>query len=735
MNPDEDLTSMAGAPEAQGADAASPVDDLSLDAAPTGDEEPTGDTPPEEGDEETKDDEDNELNKKMTIDDVIAGMKRLLEVSQKKFEKLCADHNLDPVDYDDNPEADDMVSSAGTPPPADPNAAAGGDMPPADPNAAAGGMPPAPPPDLGGGLGGDMGAGAPPAQAPVQESEDEYECDDCQFTTTSLTEMIEHLKNEHGMTSQEIDDQIKGFMGGVEDEEDDMETPVHSEGDVLDISTDDEDTALTPMREPEDTMTSLTAIRTSVPVQTSDASTLKDRLIARLNDGTNRKVKPSALNVTTQTTAFDAFQAYTPVMRGDGGAWKKMDEFKNSFTPPEEGFEGLPEVYCIKLGDTTLCEDEYENPFFTKNIFEDSTCMFESLDDVGRMMAFLLKDNPNRKYAIHKCKIIDNTHFLLKKNCEEINESWWDGIKNVGSNLWQTAKNVGSGLYDAGANLVSGLKDTVTGGTVQPVNQQQQPAQKPEQQPAQQPEQQQAKPLPTTTADGTAPTNAGPSQPPATAPTAIPKPTLPTTTAAGSAPTNAGPSAPPTGVTATQSAKPLPTTTATGTATTNAGPSAPPTGTTATQSAKPLPTTASAGSAPTNAGPSAPPAGGAAPQGAKPLPTTTATGSAPTNAGPSAPQASGAAAQTAKPLPTTTATGNAPTNAGPSAPPTGGAAPQGSTTIQPSGDTGGSTELPQVQTNAPAGQSQAASGIEPQVKEQIKKVSQELSQLAAQLKE
>ena len=726
MNPDEDLTSMAGAPDAQGADAASPVDDLSLDAAPTGDEEPTGDTPPEEGDEDTKDDEDNELNKKMTIDDVIAGMKRLLEVSQKKFEKLCADHNLDPVDYDDNPEADDMDASAGTPPPTDPNAAAGGDMPPADPNAAAGGMPPAPPPDLGGGMGGDMGAGAPPAPAPVQESEDEYECDECQFTTTSLTEMIEHLKNEHDMTSQEIDSQIKGFMSGVDDgDEDDMETPVHSEGDVLDISTDDEDTALTPMREPEDTMTSLTAIRTSVPVQTSDASTLKDRLIARLNDGTNRKVKPSALNVTTQTTAFDAFQAYTPVMRGDGGAWKKMDEFKNSFTPPEEGFEGLPEVYCIKLGDTTLCEDEYENPFFTKNIFEDSTCMFESLDDVGRMMAFLLKDNPNRKYAIHKCKIIDNTHFLLKKNCEEINESWWDSVKNFGSNAWQSAKNVGSNLYnaagdfvngrlsdagghlkDAGTGFVDDMKNTFTGGEVQS-----------------QEEKDKAAAQAAAQANQPAPTQQPTEQKP-----------LPTTTAPGSAPTNAGPSAPPTGGAAPQGAKPLPTTTAAGSAPTNAGPSAPPTGVTATQSAKPLPTTAT-GTAPTNAGPSAPPTGGATPQGAKPLPTTTAAGSAPTNAGPSAPQASGAAAQSAKPLPTTTATGNAPTNAGPSAPPTGGAAPQGSTTIQPSGDTGGSTELPQVQTNAPAGQAQTAGGIEPQVKEQIKKVSQELSQLAAQLKE
>ena len=692
MNPDEDLTSMAGAPDAQGADAASPVDDLSLDAAPTGDKEPTGDTPPEEGDEETKDDEDNELNKKMTIDDVIAGMKRLLEVSQKKFEKLCADHNLDPVDYDDNPEADDMDASAGTPP-ADPNAAAGGDMPPADPNAA-GGMPPAPPPDLGGAMGGDIGAGAPPAPAPVQESEDEYECDDCQFTTTSLTEMIEHLKNEHGMTSQEIDDQIKGFIGGVEDEEDDMETPVHSEGDVLDISTDDEDTALTPMREPEDTMTSLTAIRTSVPVQTSDASTLKDRLIARLNDGTNRKVKPSALNVTTQTTAFDAFQAYTPVMRGDGGAWKKMDEFKNSFTPPEEGFEGLPEVYCIKLGDTTLCEDEYENPFFTKNIFEDSTCMFESLDDVGRMMAFLLKDNPNRKYAIHKCKIIDNTHFLLKKNCEEINESWWDSVKNFGSNAWQSAKNVGSNLYnaagdfvngrlsdagghlkDAGTGFVDDMKNTFTGGAVQSQEEKDKAAAQAAQ------------------ANQPAPTQQSTEQKP-----------LPTTTAQGTAPTNAGPSAPPTGTTATQSAKPLPTTAAPGSAPTNAGPSAPPTGVTATQSAKPLPTTTATGTAPTNAGPSAPPTGGATPQGAKPLPTTASAGSAPTNAGPSAP-------------------------------PAGGAAPQGSTTIQSGGDTGGSTELPQVQTNSPAGQAQAAGGIEPQVKEQIKKVSQELSQLAAQLKE
>ena len=700
MNPDEDLTSMAGAPDAQGADAASPVDDLSLDAAPTGDKQPTGDTPPEEGDEETKDDEDNELNKKMTIDDVIAGMKRLLEVSQKKFEKLCADHNLDPVDYDDNPEADDMDASAGAPPPADPNAAAGGDMPPADPNAAAGGdMPPAPPPDLGGGMGGDMGAGAPPAPAPVQESEDEYECDECQFTTTSLTEMIEHLKNEHDMTSQEIDSQIKGFMNGVDDEdEDDMGTPVHSEGDVLDISTDDEDTALTPMREPEDTMTSLTAIRTSVPVQTSDASTLKDRLIARLNDGTNRKVKPSALNVTTQTTAFDAFQAYTPVMRGDGGAWKKMDEFKNSFTPPEEGFEGLPEVYCIKLGDTTLCEDEYENPFFTKNIFEDSTCMFESLDDVGRMMAFLLKDNPNRKYAIHKCKIIDNTHFLLKKNCEEINESWWDSVKNFGSNAWQSAKNVGSNLYnaagdfvngrlsdagghlkDAGTGFVDDMKNTFTGGEVQSQEEKDKAAaeaakaaqaNQPAQQAAATPEQ---KPLPTTTAQGTVPTNAGPS-------------------------------APPTGTTATQSAKPLPTTAAPGSAPTNAGPSAPPTGVTVTQSAKPLPTTTATGTAPTNAGPSAPPTGGATPQGAKPLPTTASAGSAPTNAGPSAP-------------------------------PAGGAAPQGSTTIQSGGDTGGSTELPQVQTNSPAGQAQTAGGIEPQVKEQIKKVSQELSQLAAQLKE
>ena len=662
MNPDDDLTNMDGAPEAQGANDMPPADVPSPEDSPNGDENPVGETPPEEGEEKPKDDEDNELNKKMTIDDVIAGMKRLLEVSQKKFEKLCADHNLDPVEYDDNPEADDMNASAGTPPPADPNAAAGGDMPPADPNAAAGGMPPAPP-DLGGGLGGDMGAGAPPAPAPVQESEDEYECDDCQFMTTSLTEMIEHLKNEHGMTSQEIDDQIKGMMGGTEDDEDDIETPVHSEGDVLDISTDDEDTALTPMREPEDTMTSLTAIRTSVPVQTSDASTLKDRLIARLNDGTNRKVKPSALNVTTQTTAFDAFQAYTPVMRGDGGAWKKMDEFKNSFTPPEEGFEGLPEVYCIKLGDTTLCEDEYENPFFTKNIFEDSTCMFESLDDVGRMMAFLLKDNPNRKYAIHKCKIIDNTHFLLKKNCEEINESWWDSVKNFGSNAWQSAKNVGSNLYnaagdfvngrlsdagghlkDAGTGFVDDMKNTFTGGEVQSQEEKDKAAAQAAQ------------------ANQPAPTQQPTEQKP-----------LPTTAAPGSAPTNAGPSAPPTGVTATQGAKPLPTTTATGTA-------------------------------PTNAGPSAPPTGGATPQGAKPLPTTTAPGSAPTNAGPSAP-------------------------------PAGGAAPQGSTTIQSGGDTGGSTELPKAQTNAPAGQAQAAGGIAPQVKEQIKKVSQELSQLAAQLKE
>ena len=693
MNPDDDLTNMDGAPEAQGANDMPPADVPSPEDSPNGDENPVGETPPEEGEEKPKDDEDNELNKKMTIDDVIAGMKRLLEVSQKKFEKLCADHNLDPVEYDDNPEADDMNASAGTPPPADPNAAAGGDMPPADPNAAAGGMPPAPP-DLGGGLGGDMGAGAPPAPAPVQESEDEYECDDCQFMTTSLTEMIEHLKNEHGMTSQEIDDQIKGMMGGTEDDEDDIETPVHSEGDVLDISTDDEDTALTPMREPEDTMTSLTAIRTSVPVQTSDASTLKDRLIARLNDGTNRKVKPSALNVTTQTTAFDAFQAYTPVMRGDGGAWKKMDEFKNSFTPPEEGFEGLPEVYCIKLGDTTLCEDEYENPFFTKNIFEDSTCMFESLDDVGRMMAFLLKDNPNRKYAIHKCKIIDNTHFLLKKNCEEINESWWDSVKNFGSNAWQSAKNVGSNLYnaagdfvngrlsdagghlkDAGTGFVDDMKNTFTGGEVQSQEEKDKAAAQAAQ------------------ANQPAPTQQPTEQKP-----------LPTTAAPGSAPTNAGPSAPPTGVTATQGAKPLPTTTATGTA-------------------------------PTNAGPSAPPTGGATPQGAKPLPTTTAPGSAPTNAGPSAPPTGGATPQGAKPLPTTTAPGSAPTNAGPSAPPAGGAAPQGSTTIQSGGDTGGSTELPKAQTNAPAGQAQAAGGIAPQVKEQIKKVSQELSQLAAQLKE
>ena len=623
MNPDDDLTSMAGAPDAQGADAASPVDDLSLDAARAGDEEPTGETPPEEGDEETKDDEDNELNKKMTIDDVIAGMKRLLEVSQKKFEKLCADHNLDPVDYDDNPEADDTNSAAGAPPP-----------PPADPNAAAGGMPPMPPIDMGGDLGGDMGAGAPPPPppAPIQESDDEYECDDCQFTTTSLTEMIEHLKHEHGMTSQEIDDQIKGFMGGVEDDEDDMETPIHPDGDVLDISTDDDDTVLTPMREPEDTMTSLTAIRTSVPVQTSDASTLKDRLIARLNDGTNRKVKPSALNVTTQTTAFDAFQAYTPVMRGDGGAWKKMDEFKNSFRPPEDGFEGLPEVYCIKLGDTTLCEDEYENPFFTKNIFEDSTCMFESLDDVGRMMAFLLKDNPNRKYAVHKCKILDNTHFLLKNNREEINEGWWDSIKKVGSNVWQTAKNVGSNLYNAGTGLVNDIKNTVTGGEVQ---------------------------APGENGTTTVQSDGQPSQPAPAQQPAEQKP-LPTTTAQGTAPTNSGPSAPPTGGAATQ-----------GTAT--------PT------------TSATATSSPTNAGQATSPTGGAS---------------------------SGAQA-----------------NAGQATSPTGGAAAQGSTTVQSGNGGGGSTTLPQAQTNAPAAQAQDAGGIAPQVKEQIKKVSQELSQLAAQLKE
>lgn len=700
MNPDEDLTGMGGAPAEQGGDT-SLTDDLSLDTptgdAPAGDEAPAEETPPE------KDGEENELNKKMTIDDVIAGMKRLLEVSQKKFEKLCADHNLDPVDYDENPDAGDM-EAAGTPPPAD-QAAAG--TPPAPDQAAAGGdmgaagMPPAPDMGaMGGAPGADMGAGGMPP-APIQESDDdEFECDECQFTTNSLTEMIEHLKSEHDMTAQEIDAQIKELMSSdVSDDEEDVDSEVNSTGDVLDIATvSDEKPELTPVVEPEDTATSLTAIRTSVPQLTPDASTLKDRLIARLNDGTNRKVKPSALNVTTQTTAFDAFQAYTPVMRGDGGAWKKMDEFRNSFTPPEDGFDGLPEVYCIKLGDTTLCEDEYENPFFTKNIFEDSTCMFESLDDAGKMMAFLMQDNPNRKYAIHKCKIIDNTHFLLKKNCEEINESWWDGIKNVGSNLWQTAKNVGSGLYDAGANLVSGLKDTVTGGTVQPVNQQQQPAQQPEQQPAQQPEQQQAKPLPTTTADGTAPTNAGPSQPPATAPTAIQKPTLPTTTAAGSAPTNAGPT-----------------------------PTPPPTG----GEQKPqLPTTTAPGSAPTGPGATPPPAT------PKPtVPTTATTGTAPTNPGPTTPPTGGAQKPT---LPTTTAAGSAPTGPGPSQPPAGGAQGQpdgasGSGTVNPASGAGGIGQTPT--TSTPTQQQGAAGEIPPNLKEGIKKVSQELAQLATQLKE